>query len=116
MDLKILLLTFLLISSCVPNTNKGKGLEQDIAFNIVQNSLIFKEFELRCDSISKINQISNDVQMSIVKKPFNKEDSINNWQTVFLECTNKIDHETIFTIKVDTINKKIAKSLLGLVL
>jgi hypothetical protein len=116
MDLKILLLIPLLISSCVSKINKGTGLEQDIAFNIVKNSPIFKEFELRCDSISKKTQIPNDVQMSIVKGPFNKEDSVNNWQTVFLECTNKIDHKTIFTIKVDTINKKIAKSLLGLVL
>ena len=52
MDLKILLLIFLLVTSCVSKINKGAGLEQEIAFNIVKNSPIFKEFELKCDSIS----------------------------------------------------------------
>jgi hypothetical protein len=71
MDLKILFLLFLLITSCVSKTNKGAELERYSAYNIVQNSPIFKEFELKCDSISKKTHIPNDVQMSIVNKPFN---------------------------------------------
>ena len=106
---------FLLLS--VLGCNSSQKGEKDIALNLVAKNSIYKESQIKCDSISKATNVEHKLYFGVSTYTLDLEDSINRWQTVRLICRESDflgpNEEILFTIKVDTTNKKIEKIYSG---